>query len=138
MKDRMRGLMLNAAKCFDECRNPFETDELSKHNVTADECIDLSTGLGQIIRYVLQLEKFQKDGLAEVHIILKSEAVKTLLPSELQEIWDKLVNNCPKGDIRNIMNWQLAKRFVPLASLMFKAEVLHPFDRIAKKVEAKT
>jgi len=40
--NRMEELLKNAITCFEEMRSPFSHSELSKHNVTSDECGDLS------------------------------------------------------------------------------------------------
>ena len=41
----------NAIKCFKEKRNPFDTDELCKMNVTLDECGDLSEGIANAMDF---------------------------------------------------------------------------------------
>ncbi len=40
--NRMEELLKNAITCFEEMRSPFSHTELSEHNVTSDECGDLS------------------------------------------------------------------------------------------------
>ncbi len=52
-KSRNRKLLENAAKCFEEQRSPFAHGELLKHDVTADECIELSQSIADAIRAYL-------------------------------------------------------------------------------------
>lgn len=46
---RLLELLAYAKVCFDKCTNPFETMHLSKKQVTADECRDLSAEIASII-----------------------------------------------------------------------------------------
>lgn len=48
-KDRMNELLRNAARCFYLGYNPFCLSELTKMNVTSDECRDLSALIATII-----------------------------------------------------------------------------------------
>jgi hypothetical protein len=50
---RMKFLLLEAAKCYDESYSPFNDEWLSRHNVTLDECMDLSIMIGSIVRGVV-------------------------------------------------------------------------------------
>ncbi len=50
MSKRMIHLLNVAADKFDEISNPFDHSVLVEHNVTLDECHDLSTGIASIIR----------------------------------------------------------------------------------------
>ncbi|MBA7697050.1 hypothetical protein ES703_105708 [subsurface metagenome] len=50
MDDRMRELLGNSARCFEECYSPFSHSELSKMKVTADECKALSSWISAIIK----------------------------------------------------------------------------------------
>ena len=56
---RMIKLIDEAAKCFDDGYSPFETEWLSKHEVTLDECIALSNAIGIILHGYAKLS--QKD-----------------------------------------------------------------------------
>jgi hypothetical protein len=47
---RQGDLLLAAAAAFDDQRSPFVTEWLAEHEVTADECYDLSLGIATIIR----------------------------------------------------------------------------------------
>ena len=47
---RMTHLLIEAAKCFDDGRSPFENSWLSENNVTLDECMALSHYIGIILR----------------------------------------------------------------------------------------
>lgn len=49
---RMKYLLLEAAKCFDEDYSPFNSEWLSKHEVALDECMNLSELIGTIIKGV--------------------------------------------------------------------------------------
>jgi len=46
---RLDFLLEQAAEAFDECRDPFSTDWLVEHKVTADECIGLSRAISAAI-----------------------------------------------------------------------------------------
>ncbi len=50
MSKRMVHLLNVAADKFDEMSNPFDRSVLIEHDVTLDECHDLSTGIANIIR----------------------------------------------------------------------------------------
>lgn len=55
MTERMKELLKNAARCFRENYSPFSHSELTKMNVTADECKDLSVKIADIIEKYLEL-----------------------------------------------------------------------------------
>ena len=60
INERMKYLLLEAAKCYDENYSPFYGNWLSEHKVTLEECIDLSELIGSILRGVaLSNEKAQ-------------------------------------------------------------------------------
>lgn len=46
---RMTTLLINAAKCFRECYSPFSHEELSKMEVTSEECYQLSVVIADAI-----------------------------------------------------------------------------------------
>lgn len=50
LTDRMKDLMLKAAKCFDEGFSPFNDEWLSENKVTLDECMALSSTIGLAVR----------------------------------------------------------------------------------------
>ena len=54
--ERMKDLLRNASRCFNQMYSPFCHAELSKMNVTADECKDLSEQIGDIIEWYLEGE----------------------------------------------------------------------------------
>jgi hypothetical protein len=54
MSNRIEELLSSAATEFENGRNPFETSWLSDHNVTIDECYDLSDRIAIIIRGFLK------------------------------------------------------------------------------------
>ncbi len=54
---RLRSLLRDAAKCFEEASSPFSTEWLSENHVTADECIDLSNLIATAIQVYLALPK---------------------------------------------------------------------------------
>ena len=54
--ERMRSLLKNSARCFEECYSPFCHSELSKMEVTADECKDLSSWISAIIKDFLKVD----------------------------------------------------------------------------------
>lgn len=49
---RIKTLLIEASKCFDEGYSPFNSDWLSEHEVTLDECVALSSMIGMVIRGV--------------------------------------------------------------------------------------
>jgi hypothetical protein len=57
MKERMAELLREAAKCFAEASNPFNTEWLSEHSVTADECFDLSQMIANAVSLYVYLPK---------------------------------------------------------------------------------
>ena len=52
ISERMKVLLLEAAKCYDDNYSPFNGDWLSEHKVTLEECFDLSQLIGSILRGV--------------------------------------------------------------------------------------
>ena len=56
MDKRMADLLRNASRCFHEAYSPFSHSELSRLNVTADECKDLSDQIGDILDLYLETE----------------------------------------------------------------------------------
>lgn len=50
---RMTELLEMAADKFDDLSNPFDRSVLIEHNITLDECGDLSQGIASIIRMYL-------------------------------------------------------------------------------------
>jgi len=57
MEDRMRDLLRNAARCFEECCSPFCLAELTKMEVTADECKDLSGWIAAIVKDFVEVNR---------------------------------------------------------------------------------
>lgn len=55
MSDRKGYLLRKAAEAFGEGIDPFNSDWLTDHQVTADECIDLSSNLGVVVLGYLAL-----------------------------------------------------------------------------------
>jgi len=67
MSERMNVLLRNAARCFHQMYSPFCHEELSKMDVTADECKDLSDEIGDIIETHLELfRNSDKTGTKEI------------------------------------------------------------------------
>lgn len=56
MNERMRELLKNAVKCFNENSSPFSHSELTKLQVTSGECQDLSLKIAEIIDFYLAIE----------------------------------------------------------------------------------
>lgn len=52
-KSRMTALLRNAQICFRDQRSPLDHFELSKQNVTLDECFDLSNAIASAIEFYL-------------------------------------------------------------------------------------
>lgn len=53
ISERMKFLLLEAAKCFDDNYSPFTDEWLSKYQVTSSECGGLSELIGLILRGVV-------------------------------------------------------------------------------------
>lgn len=54
--ERMKILLKNASRCFRQCYSPFCHSELSRMNVSANECKDLSALIADIIDDHLEIE----------------------------------------------------------------------------------
>ncbi len=54
-QERLVELLLNAARCFDECYSPFSLEELTRMEVTSKECGELSSWIALIIRDYIEL-----------------------------------------------------------------------------------
>ena len=116
MNERMVVLLKNAAKCFDKSYSPFCHEELSKMNVTADECLDLSATISSIITeyiadgtppftimdYVVSLMKTQKQqiycgiGASEIRLINSTaegfDVSPSITPRSAQKMTWGLIN----------------------------------------------
>ncbi len=57
MTDRMNELLKNAIICFEEVRSPFSHHELSRMDVTSDECFALSELIASRLEGTLPIEK---------------------------------------------------------------------------------
>ena len=57
MTERMNELLKNAIICFNECRSPFSHHELSRMDVTSDECFVLSELIASRLQGTLPIEK---------------------------------------------------------------------------------
>lgn len=55
--ERMKFLLLEASKCFDDGYSPFNDEWLSEHNVTVDECAQLSVLIGMVLSGVALADK---------------------------------------------------------------------------------
>jgi hypothetical protein len=53
MKSRTIELLREASKAFEDMRDPFSTEWLCEHDVTADECYDLSMAISSAIDLLL-------------------------------------------------------------------------------------
>lgn len=92
LNDRMQELLKMAADKFEGGSNPFDASVLSEHNVTMDECFDLSEGIATIIRGYLSAPKeirmrVMMSGVADaagldpevvVHMMNKQDALSKL------------------------------------------------------------
>jgi len=95
----MISLLKNAAKCFEQMYSPFCHEELSKMNVTADECQELSLTISSILKeeiredvdstvwnYIHSLDKSQKQ-IAKTRLIVLGFGVDYMaLPTPLLKI----------------------------------------------------
>lgn len=59
MDKRMYHLLRHAEYCFRHCMSPFSHEMLSKENVTANECKDLSVAIADIISEFLALSQLR-------------------------------------------------------------------------------
>ena len=73
MDKRMIDLLSNAVSCFDKMYSPFCHEELSKMEVTADECKDLSSTIADIIKCYIS-EEIMPPGIPNYMVsLLKSQ-----------------------------------------------------------------
>lgn len=83
---RLLALLREAANALGDLRDPFSTDWLSKHQVTADECYDLSIALAMLIRgYVSAPPETQKAVKMAAARNLSSELLERKLPEKVKE-----------------------------------------------------
>jgi hypothetical protein len=54
MNPRSKKLLRMAAEKFRECSNPFDTDVLVEHDITASECYDLSQSIAHAIDFFVR------------------------------------------------------------------------------------
>lgn len=83
MSNRKVYLLREAAEAFGEGIDPFHSGWLAEHQVTADECIDLSSNLGVIVLGYLALPDDVKQ---RVHLL--GAAIAAGLPSDVVEAAD--------------------------------------------------
>lgn len=102
MSKRMLELLKNAARCFEEGYSPLCHSELTKMNVTFDECMDLSDLISEIVKehiredveenrllkYLYGLDKSQKQiaktrdivvGFGMDHVTMPGPLLKTVI-----------------------------------------------------------
>lgn len=53
MTERMETLLREAARAYEEMRNPFDSEFLIEHQVTSDECSDLALAISVAIDILL-------------------------------------------------------------------------------------
>lgn len=71
---RMKELLVKAATCFDDGYSPFNDQWLSEHNVTLDECMDLSSMIGTVLSGVAHASDMTQQ---EIIIVGASKGVIT-------------------------------------------------------------
>ena len=58
---RLEFLLTEASEAFEDMRNPFDTAWLVEHNVTADECFELSSAVSAAIDlFVVTMQRSTK------------------------------------------------------------------------------
>jgi len=75
---RREQLLAEAAKAFDSLSSPFDSQWLSEHEVTLDECGDLSEDVARAIRFYLRTPKDERLGAA-----VQDAAEEAGLPREI-------------------------------------------------------
>ena len=96
---RMSQLLREAAKCFDEASSPFSTEWLIENNVSADECIDLSSLIGSAIRVYLEIPKDQR-----ASIVMKQAISEMDIPESMKE--DMLLQLKHKETLDKLKAWR--------------------------------
>lgn len=56
----MKNLLVDAAKKFRECSSPFYNEWLAEHDVTSDECQELSILIGESIENFVEDHVWEK------------------------------------------------------------------------------
>jgi hypothetical protein len=82
----MRELLRESAKCFANASHPFSTEWLSKHDVTLDECYDLSQAIANAIRVYLDLPKDQRVNLQIKQVVNEADIPKDMKASILAHL----------------------------------------------------
>ena len=59
---RMLELLENAADAFIRNTNPFDVEWMTQHDVTVQECVDLSEFIGQVLESYVYEQKIKKGG----------------------------------------------------------------------------
>jgi hypothetical protein len=75
---RKTDLLKAAAEALDDMRDPFSTDFLVEHGVTADECMDLSEWLATGARMVLDATRDLSSGSSLVRQVAADRLVRSL------------------------------------------------------------
>jgi len=88
MNERMRELLEVAAKHFKDASDPFTTEVLVEHNVTADECIDLSQAIAGAIRFYVQTPKRIRTLMSAKTFSL---SMHEAMPSPLPDLWSAII-----------------------------------------------
>ena len=83
MNERMRQLLLGAAKRFGELSSPFEGNWLAENSVTLDECGDLSEAIAAAIKFYVVLPSDER---------LTFELKRAVSESELPEDIKRYMN----------------------------------------------
>lgn len=81
MTERMTELLKMSVKHFENCSNPFATEVLAEHDVTSDECYNLSQAIAQAIKFWLEIPKDVKRNLLVKLFIKESD-----LPDDAKQI----------------------------------------------------
>jgi hypothetical protein len=69
----MTRLLLDAAKCFDELSSPFAAEWLADHDVTLDECGDLSELIASAVKLYVALPDDERFAMEVKRIINESD-----------------------------------------------------------------
>ena len=88
--DRMEYLLKEASDMFKKDADPFCTEFLCEHKVTADECHDLSQLIGLSIEAILTLKELSKLGKITIALRLEPGEMVKYLPPSIKDLYDFL------------------------------------------------
>jgi len=131
MNDRMRELLGVAAKHFKDCSNPFSTEVLVEHNVTADECIDLSQTVASTIQFYLRTPEQIRDLMNVSHVLSELKSVPLLPDLERAVTCTRIADEYMKETARILSQWNTKQ----IGKLPFTHPMIEQYIKTANSLE---